>query len=219
MRQAIAPAIAQQLVAYLKRATDSGGTGEKAQLDRFSVYGKTGTAVLRTGSHYGGGNYRASFVGIFPGDAPQWVVYVMIDRPRGARYFGGLVAAPMVRTMLQQAVASPHSQLDQRQLAVNGAQSLAARMAVVTAPAPAGADAAPVRRLDFPLAATALPDTVPQPVPTVAGSTVRDAVLALNRVGFEVRLVGHGTARSTTPAAGASLGRGLTVTLYADSLR
>ena len=45
------------------------------------------------GRGYESGAYYASFVGFFPADAPQLVVFVGLDRPQGT-YYGGAVAAP-----------------------------------------------------------------------------------------------------------------------------
>ena len=58
----------------------------------------------------------------------------------------------------------------------------------------------------------------PVAVPVVAGQMVREAVVALQRAGFQVRLVGHTRVRSTAPSAGDSLPHGAVVTIYADSM-
>ena len=87
------------------------GTGEMAQLANYSVLGKTGTAVRFQNGHYVRGQYTASFAAIFPADDPQLVVIVKIDNPRG-NYYGGLTAAPVTRTMLQQALASRRVAID-----------------------------------------------------------------------------------------------------------
>ena len=87
-----------------------------AQLANYSVLGKTGTAVRFVNGRYVRGQYTASFAAIFPADHPQLVVIVKIDNPRG-NYYGGLTAAPVTRTMLQQALASRRVAIDRGLLA------------------------------------------------------------------------------------------------------
>jgi len=80
------------------------GTGTKAQLDGYTVAGKTGTAQ-RPGPRggYEPGAYVSSFVGIVPAEAPRLAILVVVDRPRGM-YFGGDVAAPVFREIARQAL-------------------------------------------------------------------------------------------------------------------
>ena len=80
------------------------------------MLGKTGTAVRFVNGRYVRGQYTASFAAIFPADHPQLVVIVKIDNPRG-NYYGGLTAAPVTRTMLQQALASRRVAIDRGPLA------------------------------------------------------------------------------------------------------
>ncbi len=94
VRRVIDSATAAQLMVYLRMATDSGGTGEGAQLQRWKVLGKTGTAKLRDANGNYTTEYRGSFAGIFPADNPRYVVYVAINRPGGAQYYGGLDCGP-----------------------------------------------------------------------------------------------------------------------------
>ena len=47
----------------------------------------------------------ASFVAVFPSDAPRYAVLVMIDEPQGVHY-GGLVAAPAFKAIAETALRS-----------------------------------------------------------------------------------------------------------------
>lgn len=210
VRRAVSSELAAQLRDYLKLATDSGGTGTRAQLDVYSVIGKTGTAKM---APYRASDYRASFAGLFPGDDPQWVVYVMIDHPRGASYYGGFVAAPTVRTMLLQALAATSSPLDRKRITAP-----VAALATPAAARESDPDAPAVRQVPFPLRAPAAEEGGAVAVPTVQGSSLREAIFALHRAGLEVKLSGRGRVRSTIPAAGDSVSRGSTVTVLADSM-
>lgn len=207
VRRAVPDSIAAHLMAYLRLTEDSGGTGAKAQLDRIKYPGKTGTAQVKVGDPRAG--YRGSFVGIFPGDQPQIVVYVMIDRAATGKVgYGGDVAAPVVRHILQQALLSTRSPLDRNWLTEPAAAPLVAPM---SAPAPV------VRSVAVP-SVPATPAAPLATVPLVAGQTARQAMVQLQRAGFEVRLLGRSLVRTTQPAAGDSLPRGSVVTVRADSL-
>lgn len=212
IRQAVSPVVAGQLMAYLRLATDSGGSGTRAQLDRASVVGKTGTAKVLVGGSYQQGVYRGSFAGLYPGESPDVVVFVMLDRPSGLAFYGGQVAAPMVRNILQQSLASRTSPLDR--------SSVEAPMAALREGPPAVPGTGPARRLPWPLPPQPSAIIVAATVPVVTGLSVRDAILALHRAGYQVRLIGGGgmVVRATLPPAGDSLPRTQLVTLYADSL-
>lgn len=63
----------------------------------YRVGGKTGTSqkmskILSTGNSH---LYIGSYVGIAPIDDPEIAVFVMLDEPTGANYYGGLISAPV----------------------------------------------------------------------------------------------------------------------------
>jgi stage V sporulation protein D (sporulation-specific penicillin-binding protein) len=76
------------------------GTGKNAFVDGYRVGGKTGTAQKAVNGQYLKDNHIVSFIGIAPSDDPQIVVYVAIDNPKGTLQFGGVVAAPIVGTII-----------------------------------------------------------------------------------------------------------------------
>lgn len=208
VRTAVPPAIAARLLEYLTLATDSAGTGTKAQLDRISVIGKTGTAKLLIDGRYRG-EYRASFAGVYPGDRPQVVIYVMINRPKVGSYYGGLVAAPIVRSILQQALSIRTTPLDRSHLAAEVVlraprprRSIEPSRQVATVALRASSDSADRRSM--------------VEVGIVTGMTLRSASRALHAQGLQVKAIGRGTVRSTAPGPGGSIPRGSTVTVHAD---
>ncbi len=79
----------------LHLAAGPGGTAPKAQLEGYTVGGKTGTAHKQEGRGYAAHKYRSTFVGMAPIDAPRIVVAVSIDEPSSGKYFGGDIAAPV----------------------------------------------------------------------------------------------------------------------------
>jgi cell division protein FtsI (penicillin-binding protein 3) len=205
VRRAITPAVAAQLRGFLAGVVGEGGTGERAQLANYSLLGKTGTAVRFAGGRYVHGEYTASFAALFPADRPQLVVIVKIDNPRG-EYYGGLTAAPLTKTMLQQALAAHSVAIDRSRLAAadSPAAPVLARPAPVTAPTVVLPW--PDRRSDS--------ARVLLPVPELAGSTIREAALALHRRGFRVDLRGGGRVAHTSPGAGQTAAAGSTVIVW-----
>ena len=208
VRQVVTAEIAAQLKEYLKGAASEGGTGEEAQLANYSLLGKTGTAVRFERGRYVRGEYTASFAALFPADDPQLVVIVKIDNPRG-KYYGGLTAAPVTRTMLQQALASRRVAIDRSRFADNEKSPAQEPRTVTTA--------ARTPRVVVPWPyRPAPPKSSTRPVPVVSGRTVREAALALHRRGFRVALRGLGRVSRTTPAGGEMALPGSLVTVWGE---
>lgn len=85
----------------LMRLAVTDGTGGKADAKGYRVGGKTGTADKLKGRSYNKGSRIASFAAAFPMDAPRYVIFAMIDEPKGNKESfgyatGGWVAAPAV---------------------------------------------------------------------------------------------------------------------------
>jgi len=76
------------------------GTGRQAAIEGISIGGKTGTTKKLIGSRYSK-NYIASFYGFFPVNDPAISVYVVVDNPRGKKFYGGEVAAPVFKEIVQ----------------------------------------------------------------------------------------------------------------------
>ncbi|XEC96865.1 stage V sporulation protein D [Paenibacillus tarimensis] len=79
------------------------GTGRNAFIDGYRVGGKTGTAQKVINGRYSADEHIVSFIGFAPADDPQLVVYVAVDDPQGLQ-FGGLIAAPIVRNIMEDAL-------------------------------------------------------------------------------------------------------------------
>jgi len=81
------------------------GTGKAAQVPGYRVAGKTGTAQKPTPeAGFRSGKYIASFVGYLPGPRPRVAILVTLDEPHGG-YYGGVVAAPVFKTIASQAMS------------------------------------------------------------------------------------------------------------------
>lgn len=60
-------------------------SGKNARVDGFRIGGKTGTAEKYLDGHNDKKRNQTAFVGIFPVDAPQYVLLVILDEPKGIK--------------------------------------------------------------------------------------------------------------------------------------
>jgi cell division protein FtsI (penicillin-binding protein 3) len=222
------------LLEMLESVVDS-GTATDASLTTFSLAGKSGTARRMVRGVYGR-EYTASFVALFPADDPQYVVLAKLDNPRGEFYYGGKAAAPIAKAVIEGALAAREASLDWAQLAshkvdlkpvtpavestvVAGAlatDTLTGEFASPVARVPLIGAARPVEpmppttiRLDQPLPRDR-PPLADVFVPDVRGLPLRVAVRELHGAGLRVLLI-SGTARETSPPAGARVRAGALV--------
>ncbi|MBU1228644.1 MAG: peptidoglycan synthetase [Proteobacteria bacterium] len=88
---------AETVLSMLRETVEEDGTGKLARIPGVVVAGKTGTAqkAASTGKGYGEANV-ASFVGLFPGDKPEFIIMAIVDEPSPVS-LGGIVCAPAVR--------------------------------------------------------------------------------------------------------------------------
>lgn len=96
VRQVISSETSKEMCNILESVVSVGG-GKNAYLAGYRIAGKTGTS-----EKYPRGNnkYVASFIGFAPADDPQVVCLVILDEPNGDSYYGGTIAAPVVRDIL-----------------------------------------------------------------------------------------------------------------------
>jgi len=80
------------------------GTGTRAQIDGYSVAGKTGTGHLVGAGGYEDDRYASLFAGMVPADNPELVAVVVVTDPQAGDYFGGVVAAPVFSEVLSDAL-------------------------------------------------------------------------------------------------------------------
>ncbi len=90
----------------LLRLAVRSGTGRKAEAAGYLVGGKTGTADKIVAGRYDRNARISSFIGAFPMNHPRYVVFVLVDEPKGNKSTfgyatGGWVAAPTVRRVIE----------------------------------------------------------------------------------------------------------------------
>ncbi|ABV35017.1 Peptidoglycan glycosyltransferase [Shewanella sediminis HAW-EB3] len=101
--QVISPEIAQSVMEMLIGVTEKGGTATKAHIEGYPVAGKTGTARKAVAGGYGE-DYVAIFAGVAPVHNPELAIVVVVNEPKGDRYYGGDVAAPVFASVMSGAL-------------------------------------------------------------------------------------------------------------------
>lgn len=209
VRRVIDRDVASAIGEVLDSAVSEGGTGSRASLHTVSIAGKTGTARIASGGGYAEQRYQSSFVGFAPVEDPALVILVKLEDPQGA-YYGGEIAAPVCRTILQAALASN--------------QPYAARVASRSGPRRELAWGAP----NAPPARAVLVNTRPVEasnsrsesqavgyvrMPDLRGLALRTASARLFRLGLNVELEASGRVKRQMPAGGSRVLPGATVLL------
>ena len=95
--------ITEKILKYLEGVTQYNGGGGAARVENFRVGVKTGTAKKTQNGRYVD-KYIAYTAGIAPIDKPKFALVVVVDEPRGAKYYGGAVAAPVFSEMMASAL-------------------------------------------------------------------------------------------------------------------
>jgi cell division protein FtsI (penicillin-binding protein 3) len=197
------------------------GTARKAQLDGYTVAGKTGTAqkIDPKTRAYSATKFIGSFVGFAPVKNPAVVIIVVIDEPQGA-YHGGDVAAPVFQEIAKQILpelsVTPDQELKTRPEPIAQAsrpspeqareEQMQTERREATLPKVARAFSGQTREVVFAPAtnrAALMPD--------LRGQSVRDAVRICAQLGLRLEARGEGHAARQVPAAGSEVDPGQVV--------
>ncbi len=102
VRRAIAPETAATVTEIMEAVVERGTAKSFAQIDGYTVAGKTGTASkIVNGRHYSKSDYNASFVGFVPSRRPAVVIVVVIDSPHAHGYYGAVVSGPVFKRIAE----------------------------------------------------------------------------------------------------------------------
>jgi cell division protein FtsI (penicillin-binding protein 3) len=105
VQRVISPSVSEQTLSVLTDVVER-GTGKACQLSRWTSFGKTGTAQIARGGVYVENAYVGSFVGGAPARGPRVLCLISIYWPNHVKgYYGGKVAAPAVKEVLEQTLA------------------------------------------------------------------------------------------------------------------
>jgi cell division protein FtsI (penicillin-binding protein 3) len=167
-----------------------------AQIDGYTVAGKTGTASKVVNGHYSKSDYNASFVGFVPSRKPAVAIVVVIDSPHAGSYYGAVVSGPVFKRIAEATL---------RHLGVGP---------TLNAPPPvivARHDTEPNEMVPRPVVAWGQQSEAPTPaglMPDLRGLSARDAIRSLMPLGLTPRIDGDGFVLEQSPRAGAVLARG-----------
>lgn len=117
VRRVVSPLTAERIASIMTSVVgDEDGTGKNARIVNVSVAGKTGTSQKFdfSSGRYSSRKIVASFIGFFPAEDPQMVVYVMLDEPKKQRW-GGVAAAPVFKNISEQVLRCFNSKIEIRE--------------------------------------------------------------------------------------------------------
>jgi cell division protein FtsI (penicillin-binding protein 3) len=173
------------------------GTAKAAQVEGYTIAGKTGTAAKIINGRYSDSDYNTSFVGFVPSRKPALTVIVVIDSPHGrVTAYGGTVAAPIFQRIAEASL---------RHLGVG--PTINAPSPVMVARGGVDLTGDGPRPVAGPITARLEP-ALEGLMPDLRGRSARVAVRALMRLGLNVRLSGDGLVVEQFPDPGAVLVRG-----------
>ncbi len=98
----------------MEASTTPGGTGIFTRVNGVRVATKTGTGqkVDPNTQMYSDSAFIASVMSLFPAEDPQYIVYGVMDTPRGRSIYGSTVVAPMIQKMIQYIVHKESTSLE-----------------------------------------------------------------------------------------------------------
>lgn len=99
LKKTISEETSNQLCAYMHQ-TMTDGTGRNAQVEGYSMGGKTGTAEKLP---RGNGNYLLSFIGFAPAENPEILVYAVIDEPNVEIQANSRLVTTLARSIMEEA--------------------------------------------------------------------------------------------------------------------
>lgn len=99
--QVLDPKIAKKILLMIESVTDKvgGGGGWRGAVPGYRVGVKTGTAKKAIAGGYGN-DYFSYTVGVAPISHPRLAIVVMVNEPKGDKFYGGAVAAPILSKVL-----------------------------------------------------------------------------------------------------------------------
>jgi cell division protein FtsI (penicillin-binding protein 3) len=195
VRRTISPSTAAELTAIMEQVVER-GTARSAQIDGYTIAGKTGTAQKLVDGRYSRSDYNASFVGFVPSRRPALTIIVVIDSPHAKGYFGGTVAAPIFKRIAEASL---------RHLGV--APTLNAAPPVVVARGQEEKRPSPLVPVSNSDADRPRPMTQADAghMPDLQGLSARDAIRILTRLGLTAAVAGTGVVVEQEPDAGVPL--------------
>lgn len=105
VRQVLTPTVARQFIDEALVQVVEKGTGKKARMARWYCFGKTGTAQIGGPHGYQDRAFTGTFVGGAPASKPRVVCVISVYHPTRNGHYGGTVAAPYVKEVLEKTLS------------------------------------------------------------------------------------------------------------------
>lgn len=99
LKQTVSEEVSSHIREYMGTVVESGGTGQYAKVEGYSMGGKTGTAQKLP---RGNGKYLISFIGFAPLDDPEVVVYAVVDEPNVRNQSTSVYAQYLVNQIMRE---------------------------------------------------------------------------------------------------------------------
>jgi cell division protein FtsI (penicillin-binding protein 3) len=176
----------------------SRGTGTYAQVDGYTIAGKTGTASKLVGGRYSRSDYYASFVGFFPSRNPVATIIVVIDSPHARGYYGGPIAGPVFQRIAEATLRH-----------VGMPPTLNAPPPVLVARRGETPDVRPARSEREASIVPVSTNGHVRDLPDFRGLSAREALRVITKIGLTARLRGNGVVTSQVPAPGTPIEPGM----------
>lgn len=202
MRRAIAPETAATVTEIMEAVVERGTAKSFAQIDGYTVAGKTGTASKIVNGRYSKSDYNASFVGFVPSRRPAVAIVVVIDSPHAGSYYGAVVSAPVFKRIAEATL---------RHLGVGPTLNPPPPVIVAHHDNPAQ-EMVPVPVVAA-LSEQVVASTPEGVMPDLHGLSARDAIRALMQIRLTPHIEGDGFVIDQSPRAGAVLAPGNTCVL------
>ncbi|MBR1769653.1 MAG: transpeptidase family protein [Bacteroidales bacterium] len=202
------------------------GTGRRLRGTAYGIAGKSGTAEIGYDKANQILQHRASFVGYFPADDPQYSCIVVISKPQKALTHGGDLAAPVFRELSDRVIGGSKVYYPQK-------NQTAKNIMPIMSYGNSSDYSLLCKNLGFVLPSfkkewirTSLVDSIfhskaqeidKSIMPNVKGLTIRDAVYMLENLGLKVQFKGYGKVVSQSIPGGKYLKTGETVMLTLSS--
>ncbi|MCD6122974.1 MAG: transpeptidase family protein [Spirochaetales bacterium] len=187
VREVLSPETAEQMLLMMETATEDHGTARRAKIKGLRISAKTGTAQVldRKTGKYSKNHFISSFLGIFPTNNPEIIVYVVIDNPKYEKY-GGRIAAPVFKQI--------------------------AEYIVTYRGIPLKTDTVYKEKQEISLS---IPNQVKvgKVMPNLKGKPKRSLLPLLKLKDFNVHILGTGYVVSQNPKAGTALKKGMDITI------
>jgi len=105
VRNVLSPEVADSVLQMMQKVTEE-GTARRARIPGFNISAKTGTAEMpdKVTGKYSKTEYLGSVLAIFPTEAPEVIVYIVIDRPMGDTTYGGRIGSPMIKEIAEELI-------------------------------------------------------------------------------------------------------------------